>query len=222
MQGLIDIKKNDTKFILWSHIRHLNPLKTHPERIIKADKNIINDLDYECIEFLVSKKYFSKIELKNNFWINVFCYENNLVYPAYISNKKFQNCMGLLLITDENKSEYVYINDFNRFICNMTKNKNKKHFCKYCLQCFSGERVLIEHKETCLKINGKQTVKSRNGPIKFKNHFKQLAVPCKIYAYFESVFKRGRGSDGKNNTLYTVFPIKLYVGSQLFFTEKKL
>ena len=67
MQALIDIKKNDTKFILWSHIRHLNPLKTNPERIIKADKNIINDLDYECIEFLVSKKYFSKIELKNNF-----------------------------------------------------------------------------------------------------------------------------------------------------------
>ena len=27
----------------------------------------------------------------------------------------------------------------------------KKHFCKYCLQCFSNYRVLVEHKETCLK-----------------------------------------------------------------------
>ena len=35
------------------------------------------------------------------------------------------------------------------------KNKNKKHFYKYCLQCFCTERVLIEHKETCLEINGK-------------------------------------------------------------------
>ena len=48
-----------------------------------------------------------------------------------------------------------------------------KHFCKYFLQCFSGEKVLIEHKETCLKINDKQTVKLRNGSIKSKNHFKQ-------------------------------------------------
>ena len=22
------------------------------------------------------------------------------------------------------------------------KNKNKKHFCRYCLQCFSSEKVL--------------------------------------------------------------------------------
>ena len=47
-------------------------------------------------------------------------------------------------------------------MCNKTKNKNKKHFCKYCLQWFSSERVLVEHKET-LKINVKQTVKIRSG-----------------------------------------------------------
>ena len=29
-------------------------------------------------------------------------------------------------------------------VCNKTKYKTKNHFCKYCLQCFSGERVLIE------------------------------------------------------------------------------
>ena len=85
--------------------------------------------------------------------------------------------MNLLLKTDENKSHYAYIKDFNRFICNKTKNKNKKHFCKYCLQCFSSGRVLIEHKETCLKINGKETVKLKSGSIKFTNYLKQLTVP---------------------------------------------
>ena len=34
---------------------------------------------------------------------------------------------------------------FNRF--NKTKYKGKKYFCKNCLQCFSSEEVLIEHKE---------------------------------------------------------------------------
>ena len=28
---------------------------------------------------------------------------------------------------------------------------NKKHFCKYCLQCFSSKRVLIEQKQLVLK-----------------------------------------------------------------------
>ena len=37
---------------------------------------------------------------------------------------------------------------------------------------FSSERVLSEHKETCLRITGKETVKLRSGSIKFKNYFK--------------------------------------------------
>ena len=84
--------------------------------------------------------------------------------------------MNLLFITNENKSYYVYIKDFNRFMCNKRKNKNKKHFCRYCLQYFSSEEVLIDHKKVCLKINGKQSVKLRSGSIKFKNSFKQLAA----------------------------------------------
>ena len=47
-----------------------------------------NDLDYEVIKFPVSKKYYCKIEQKNNICINVFCYENELTYPVYISDKK--------------------------------------------------------------------------------------------------------------------------------------
>ena len=46
-------------------------------------------------------------------------------------------------------------------MCNKTKSNNKKHFCKYCLQCFSSEKVLQEHKENCLIINGKQTVNKK-------------------------------------------------------------
>ena len=105
---------------------------------------MINDLDYEGIKLPVSKKDYCRIERQNSIGIKVFCYENNLTYPFYLSNQKFENCMDLLLITDENKSHYVYIKDFNRFMCNKTKNKNRKHFCKCCLQCFSSEKVLIE------------------------------------------------------------------------------
>ena len=94
---------------------------------------MINDLGYKGVGFPVPKKDFSKIENKNNVCINVFCYENKLTYSFYVSDQKFENCIDLLMISDENKSHYVCIKDFNKFMCNKTKSKNKKHFCRYCL-----------------------------------------------------------------------------------------
>ena len=123
---------------------------------------MISDLDYEGIKFPVSKKDYCKVERQNNISIIAFCYENELTYPVYVSDQKFHNYMDLLLISNESKSHYLYIKDFNRFMCNKTKNKNKKYFCKCCLQCFSSEKVLIEHKENCLITNGKQSVKSKS------------------------------------------------------------
>ena len=66
-----------------------------------------------------------------------------------------------------------------------TKNKNKRWFCKNCLQCFSRESVLIKHKGNWLSINGKQSVKLEKGAIKLENYFKQIPNPFKIYADFE-------------------------------------
>ena len=79
---------------------------------------MVNNLDSKGVEFPVSKKDFGKIEKKSNSCINVFYYENNLVYLVHISDKKIKNCMDLLMITDKNKSHYVYIKAFNRFMRN--------------------------------------------------------------------------------------------------------
>ena len=115
----------------------------------------------------------------------MFGYENGLVFPIYVSDQKFEDSMDLLLLIDDDKSHYVYIKDFNRFMFHKTKNKNKKGFCKSCLQYFSSESVLIKHKENCLSVNCKQSVKLERGMIKFKNYFKQIPVPFKVYIDFE-------------------------------------
>ena len=75
--------------------------------------------------------------------------------------------MDLLLVTDADISHYVYINDFNRFMFHKTKKKNKKYFCKNCLQCFSSKNVLTNHKEICLSINGAQSVTLVKGTTEF-------------------------------------------------------
>ena len=100
MKGLINIKNNGSKYFLWCHIRNLNGPKIHPERITKADKDMVSDLDYKCINFTVSKKDYYRIEQKKNVCINVFCYGTDLVYTTYVPNKKFKNYMDLLMIAD--------------------------------------------------------------------------------------------------------------------------
>ena len=88
-KGLINIKNNDQKCFLRCHVRHINPLKEHPERIKKIDKEISCDLNYGEIEFPVKEKDFEKIEVQNNICINIFSYENELVFSIYVSDKKF-------------------------------------------------------------------------------------------------------------------------------------
>ena len=103
-----------------------------------------------------------------------------MVFPVYISDQTFKSSIDLLFLIDDDKSHYVYIKDFNTFMFHKTK--NKKWFCKSCLQCFSSESVLIKH---CLSISGQQSINLEKGMIEFKNCFKQLPVSFKIYADFE-------------------------------------
>ena len=60
------MKNNDQRCFLWCHVRHVSPVKIHPERITREDKKLANDLDYEGLDFPVGKKNFSKSE-KNIF-----------------------------------------------------------------------------------------------------------------------------------------------------------
>ena len=126
----------------------------------------------------------------------MFGYENELVFAIYVSDQNSKDSMDLLLLIDDDKSHYLHIKDFNRFMCHKTRNKNKNWFCKSCLQCFSSENVLTKHKEDCLSINGKQSVKLEKGIIKFENYFKQIPVPFKIYADFECNLKSVKSYEG--------------------------
>ena len=78
------------------------------------------------------------------------------------------------------------------------KHKERKHFCMYCLQCFSSERILANHVNNCLTINGAQAInmpKQGENILKFNNVHKQLPVPFVIYADFEAITKKVQGCE---------------------------
>ena len=140
--------------------------------------------------------------------------------------------MDLLLLIDYDKSHYVYIKDFVRFMFHKTKNKDKKWFCKICLQCLSSKNVLIKQKEDCLSINGKQSVKLEEGIIEFKNYSKQIPVLFKNYADFECNLRGVESYEGcytKNIKimflvvlLTKLFMLMIGLLSQLLFIEVKM
>ena len=100
--------------------------------------------------------------------------------------------MDLLLVIDENKSHYLYIKDFNKFIFHKTRNKNKKYFCKSCLQCFSRKNVLTKHKKVCLSISDRLG----KGKIESKNYLEQIPVLFKIYGDSECNLKNVESYEG--------------------------
>ena len=56
--------------------------------------------------------------------------------------------------------------------------------------------MLTKHKEDCLIINGKQSVKVDKGTIEFENYIKQVPVPFKTYADFECNLKGVENYEG--------------------------
>ena len=197
-KGLINIKNKDAKCFRWCHIRHLNPKEKDPQRIKKEDKKMINELNYKGIEFPVSQKHYNKVEKGNSIRINVFGYEDGQPFPIHISKETFEDQMNLLLITKDEMKHYVLIKDFNAFMYNQSKHKERKHFCMYCLQCFSSEKILANHVNNCLTINGVQAInmpKQGENILKSNNFHKQLPVPFVIYADFEAITKKVQGCE---------------------------
>lgn len=186
-KGLINIKNNDDQSFRRCHVRLLNPQEKNPQRIKKTDREMVQKLNYQGIEFPVSVKDYTKIEAQNNINVNVVGYEDKQFYPIFVSKQHNTNELNLLLITEEEKQHYVFIADFNRMMFPKTKHKKRKYLCMHCLQCFSTKEILTKHKENCIFINGEQAImmpeKGKN-ILQFKNHHRQMPVPFVIYVDF--------------------------------------
>lgn len=121
-------------------------------------------------------------------------YENKQVYPVSLSKEKSENLMELFLVWNKwnsqgNKSQdhkLHYIKN-NRFMYNKTK-LIEENFCVNCVQYFSSQETLTNHKKVCLKISGKQKVNTCEMVAMFNVQFyncQQLQALFVIYTGFE-------------------------------------
>ena len=63
-KGLINLQNNDNKCFLWCHVRHLNSQIKNPQRIKKSDKQYVNNLNYDRIEFHVTNSSIIRLKSK--------------------------------------------------------------------------------------------------------------------------------------------------------------
>ena len=96
----------------------------------------------------------------------------------------------------------MFIKDFNRLPFSRTKHKDKKHNCMSCLQSFTTEKILSNHKTKCLLIDDCQAVKYQSGTIKFTNYNKQTPILFRIYTDTECFLKKTKLKQGEHTIKY--------------------
>ena len=102
----------------------LNLQERNSQRITKQDKEIAKTLDYSGIEFPIKEKDYPLIEQRFSINLNVFYY-NKRVFPFYISDKNNEQVLNVLLISNDEKSHYVFIKDFNSLMYQKTRHRGK-------------------------------------------------------------------------------------------------
>ena len=204
----------------------------YAKRVTLKDKKLVNDVDYDGIKFPVNKEDFNKTEKKNNIRINVFGYENKLTLPIYISDQKFGNSMDLLLVINENKLHYVHIKGFERF-ASQNKKTIKNTFTKVVCTVLVVKMYWQNKKKFVQALmNGAQPVTFEKETTEFKNYFKQIPAPFKVYAYFKCNLKSVESQEGpfsKNIKLTFIvvlltnlFVLMINLVSQLLNLEVKM
>ena len=143
-----------------------------------------------------------KFERKNknlNIAINVFSVLDKRLVPIHKSINLNDQCsiINLLLISDRMQMthHYILITDFNRF-CNQFN--DRRFYCGNCLNSFSTEEALTNHKINCSKNNvAKVKYPEPGSEEKFTSYDKQVLQPffgvCDFEASLEPVTRIENG-----------------------------
>lgn len=201
-KAIVNIKNNDEKCLIHCLNAALHPVKKNKERVASYPAD--HGLNFTGIDFPTPYTQVKKVEKLNNLAINVYYLEGGTkVQPCHLSKQpKHMKRIHLLMIEDEetDRQHYTWIKHFNRLLFDTRKCKNQTYFCDRCLNGFTSERVLLQHREDC---EGTETHNARiimppreKSKVKFVNYHKQLQVPYIVVADCESLIKEHKENRG--------------------------
>ena len=146
-------------------------------------------MDWSGLKFPVKLDHIVIFEKFNpSISINVFGFEDRVVYPLRLSKSKNERIVNLLLISDGEKQHYCLIKSLSRLLSSqMSKHDHANSFCLNCLNHFPNEEKLKIHEEYCLKNQAIRIEMPEKGSfISFIHHNRSIKVPFVVYADFEA------------------------------------
>ena len=149
--AILYIQNNDKYCLIWSILASLHPCENdHPNRVNNFVQNF-NELNFQNFDFTIGFKCSDvhKFNELNNLSVNIYelnfyqdgdKWKHNLL-PTEISKNESDNVIDLLIY----KNHYALIKKLHVFL----GNHNKSFVCRRCLNSYTCENALINHKEKC-------------------------------------------------------------------------
>merc|ERR1712055_508885 len=202
--SVVNVQNEDNKCFLYSVLAKLHPVKDNPQRVSNYEP-YLKELKTDGITMPMRLQQIPKFEKQNDLSINVYMTDRTGEdkWPIYISKRRDNETINLLLLSDNEKCHYTLIKNFNAF-CKKSK-EHPKEFCPYCMHGFDKRYTNAEkmknHMNDCFKYGGQKTNMPEQGKniIKFNDIAKQQKLPFCIYADTECLLTKVENGKKKNS-----------------------
>ena len=206
----LNIQNNDKYCFIWSILASLHPCEnTHPSRVNNY-LQYFNELNFQGFDFTNGFKCSDvhKFNELNNLSVNIYelnfyqdgdKWKHNLI-PIEISKNDSGKVIDLLIY----KNHYAFIKKLHVF----SGDHNKSFVCRRCLNSYTCENALTNHKEKCGEDNI-CTIRTSNKPhLYWKKHFHKSPLYFRIYADFEAENEiDGSNIGNKTTNIYKQNPV---------------
>ena len=126
------------------------------------------------------------------------------IWPVYISKRRGDDPINLLLLSDDEKSHYTLIKNFNGLL-RKPKDHHPKIYCPYCCHGFdkrtTNDEKMKEHMQDCFTYGPMKIKLPEEGKniIQYNDIAKQLKLPFCIYADTECLLTKLENGENKNS-----------------------
>ena len=186
--ALLNVQNNDKYCFIWSILASLHPCQNnYPDRLNNYSQ-YFNELNFQNFDFTngfkcsdvhrfneLNNLSVNKYEL--NFYQDGDKWKHNLI-PIEITKNESDNVIDLLIY----KNHYALIKKLHVFL-----GDHRKHFvCRRCLNSYTSENALTNHKEKCEDDNICTIRTSSESHLYWKKHFQKNPLYFRIIADFEA------------------------------------
>ena len=189
-KAIINVKNEDNECFKWAVTEAAFPRKKNGQRLDGEMRRNAARLNWEGIDFPTPLEQISRFERQNPYYINVYGWDGERVYPLRIGKKdKDKQCINLLLLSNKETNHYCWIKNMSALTASQyNKHKGKRFVCDYCCNSFQREETLQKHEEYCSNHKAVRVKMPEKGTkLGFKNHNRKMRVPFIVVADFEAL-----------------------------------